>query len=80
MFSLKKKLLVSYCDRRELDSQSKKAEEKQNVDPKAKAENITNSNEKETQKQLIGDKKEADEKNNKEKREQRVQSIPLLFI
>ncbi|XVF58635.1 hypothetical protein PTKIN_Ptkin07bG0081800 [Pterospermum kingtungense] len=58
-------------NRRQLDCPSKKTEEKQNVDPIAKAENITNSNDKETQKQLSGDKKEVDEKKSKEKREQR---------
>ncbi|XVF14639.1 hypothetical protein REPUB_Repub09cG0078500 [Reevesia pubescens] len=58
-------------NRRQLDSPSKTREEKPNVDPKAEAENITNSNEKEAQKQLTGEKKEAEEKKSKEKREQR---------
>ncbi|KAK9011880.1 hypothetical protein V6N11_039955 [Hibiscus sabdariffa] len=55
--------------RRQLNGQSKKAE-KQNADPKAEAENTTNSNEKEAQKQRSGEKKEDPEKS-KEKREQR---------
>ncbi|XVE83512.1 hypothetical protein DITRI_Ditri16bG0093500 [Diplodiscus trichospermus] len=58
-------------NRRQLDCPSKKTEENQNVDPKAKAENMANSNEKEAQKQITGDKKEAEEKKSKEKREQR---------
>ncbi|XWS44546.1 hypothetical protein CRYUN_Cryun15aG0055300 [Craigia yunnanensis] len=58
-------------NRRQLDCPSKKTEEKQNVDPKAETEIITNSNEKEAQKHLAGDKKEAEERKSKEKREQR---------
>ncbi|KAH1038391.1 hypothetical protein J1N35_040134 [Gossypium stocksii] len=56
--------------RKQLNGQSKKGE-KQNLDPKVEAENITNSNEKEAQKQLTGEKKEDQEKKSKEKREQR---------
>ncbi|XP_017615634.1 uncharacterized protein LOC108460596 isoform X1 [Gossypium arboreum] len=56
--------------RKQLNGQSKKGE-KQKLDPKVEAENITNSNEKEAQKQLTGEKKEDQEKKSKEKREQR---------
>lgn len=56
--------------RKQLNGQSKRGE-KQKLDPKVEAENITNSNEKEAQKQLTGEKKEDQEKKSKEKREQR---------
>ncbi|EOX94059.1 DDT domain-containing protein, putative isoform 3 [Theobroma cacao] len=61
----------AFYNRRQLDCPSMKTEEKQNVDPKVQAENVTNSCEKEAQKQLSGDKKEAEERKSKEKREQR---------
>ncbi|XP_021273590.1 DDT domain-containing protein DDB_G0282237 isoform X2 [Herrania umbratica] len=61
----------TFYDRRQLDCPSMKTEEKQNVDPKVLAENVTNSCEKEAQKQLSGDKKEAEERKSKEKRQQR---------
>ncbi|XWS41143.1 hypothetical protein CRYUN_Cryun17cG0054800 [Craigia yunnanensis] len=59
-----------FYNRRQFDCPSKKTE-KQNVGPKAEAINITNLNEKEAQKRLTGEKKEAEEKKSKEKREQR---------
>ena len=77
MFGLKKKFLL--FNKSQLDRPSKKTE-KQNVDPKAEANNITKSNEKEAHKQLTGEKKETEEKSSKEKREQRVKFISLLFI
>ncbi|KAA3464431.1 DDT domain-containing protein isoform X2 [Gossypium australe] len=60
----------AFVNRKQLNGQSKKGE-KQKLDPKVEAENITNSNEKEAQKQLTGEKKEDQEKKSKEKREQR---------
>ncbi|TYI30989.1 hypothetical protein ES332_A05G422800v1 [Gossypium tomentosum] len=60
----------AFVNRKQLNGQSKKGE-KQKLDPKVEAENITNSNEKEEQKQLTGEKKEDQEKKSKEKREQR---------
>ncbi|MFQ6647609.1 hypothetical protein Gotur_021057 [Gossypium turneri] len=64
------KYLFCNRSRKQLNGQSKKGE-KQKLDPKVEAENITNSNEKEAQKQLTGEKKEDQEKKSKEKREQR---------
>ncbi|KAK8301856.1 hypothetical protein V6Z12_D04G049100 [Gossypium hirsutum] len=60
----------AFVNRKQLNGQSKRGE-KQKLDPKVEAENITNSNEKEAQKQLTGEKKEDQEKKSKEKREQR---------
>ncbi|OMO89494.1 hypothetical protein CCACVL1_07798 [Corchorus capsularis] len=59
-----------FNNRMQFDCPSKNTENKQ-MDSKVHAANVTNSYEKDAQRQLTGDKKDAEEKKSKEKREQR---------